>query len=241
MPASRARSGGRLGDVLGRRRAPRPRGSAGPAPPRPATRCGRTESTCECRAGLAGEVDGDIERLACGLAAVGCDQDGLHWILLSLSPDSGPGVPRTASARAWRVAIGERRADVAAAFPNAAVLRLSRRQRACRHRWRAAETGTVVRCGAGAPDRRPATSHYEGNLMRRWLQYGGFAAGVVLIVFGVVAIAMGANGRSTVRDNLRAGADRRLARHDARGHQGRGGQGRRPQRASRSRPAAWPA
>jgi len=38
--------------------------------------------------------------------------------------------------------------------------------------------------------------------MRRWLQYGGFAAGVVLIVFGVVAIAMGANGRSTVRDNL---------------------------------------
>jgi hypothetical protein len=43
----------------------------------------------------------------------------------------------------------------------------------------------------------------EGNLMRRWLQYGGFAAGVVLILFGVVAIAMGANGRSTVRDNLR--------------------------------------
>jgi hypothetical protein len=39
--------------------------------------------------------------------------------------------------------------------------------------------------------------------MRRWLQYGGFAAGVVLIVFGVVAIAMGANGRSTVRDTLR--------------------------------------
>jgi hypothetical protein len=39
--------------------------------------------------------------------------------------------------------------------------------------------------------------------MRRWLQYGGFAAGAVLIVFGVVAIAMGVNGRSTVRDNLR--------------------------------------
>ena len=38
--------------------------------------------------------------------------------------------------------------------------------------------------------------------MRRWLQYGGFAAGIVLIVFGVVAIAMGMNGRSTVRDNL---------------------------------------
>jgi hypothetical protein len=39
--------------------------------------------------------------------------------------------------------------------------------------------------------------------MRRLLQYGGFAAGVVLILFGVVAIAMGANGRSTVRDSLR--------------------------------------
>jgi hypothetical protein len=39
--------------------------------------------------------------------------------------------------------------------------------------------------------------------MKRWLQYGGFAAGVVLIIFGAVAIAMGASGRSTVRDNLR--------------------------------------
>jgi hypothetical protein len=39
--------------------------------------------------------------------------------------------------------------------------------------------------------------------MRRWLQYGGFAAGIVLIVFGVVAIAMGVNGRSTVTDSLK--------------------------------------
>jgi hypothetical protein len=39
--------------------------------------------------------------------------------------------------------------------------------------------------------------------MKKWLQYGGFAAGAVLIVFGVVAIAMGASGRSTVRDSLR--------------------------------------
>jgi hypothetical protein len=39
--------------------------------------------------------------------------------------------------------------------------------------------------------------------MRRWLQYGGFAAGIVLIAFGAVAIFMGASGRSTVRDNLR--------------------------------------
>ena len=39
--------------------------------------------------------------------------------------------------------------------------------------------------------------------MRRWLQYGGFAAGIVLIAFGAVAIAMGAGGRSTVGDTLR--------------------------------------
>jgi len=40
--------------------------------------------------------------------------------------------------------------------------------------------------------------------MRRWLQYGGFAAGIVLVVFGVVAIAMGVSGRSTVSDSLRS-------------------------------------
>ena len=39
--------------------------------------------------------------------------------------------------------------------------------------------------------------------MRRWLQYGGFAAGIVLVAFGVVAIAMGVSGRSTVSDGLR--------------------------------------
>ena len=39
--------------------------------------------------------------------------------------------------------------------------------------------------------------------MRRWLQYGGFAAGIVLILFGIVAIAMGVNGRSTVTDSLK--------------------------------------
>jgi hypothetical protein len=39
--------------------------------------------------------------------------------------------------------------------------------------------------------------------MRRWLQYGGFAAGIVLVLFGMAAIYMGASGRATVRDNLR--------------------------------------
>jgi len=40
--------------------------------------------------------------------------------------------------------------------------------------------------------------------LRRVLEIGGLVAGAVLIAFGVVAIVMGANGRSTVRDNLAA-------------------------------------
>ena len=37
----------------------------------------------------------------------------------------------------------------------------------------------------------------------RFLEYGGILAGIVLIVFGIVAIGMGANGRNTVRDSLK--------------------------------------
>ena len=40
--------------------------------------------------------------------------------------------------------------------------------------------------------------------MRKALEIGGFVAAAVLIVFGVVAIAMGVNGRSTVQDSLKA-------------------------------------
>lgn len=39
--------------------------------------------------------------------------------------------------------------------------------------------------------------------IRRVLEIGGFVAGAVLIAFGVVAIAMGVNGRDTVRDSLK--------------------------------------
>jgi hypothetical protein len=39
--------------------------------------------------------------------------------------------------------------------------------------------------------------------MKRVLQWGGIAAGLVLVVFGVVAIFMGVNGRSTVQSNLK--------------------------------------
>src|SRR5664279_1774335 len=54
-----------------------------------------------------------------------------------------------------------------------------------------------------APDHRSAIHQPRGIFMRRWLQYGGFAAGIVLVIFGVVAIAMGASGRSTVSDSLK--------------------------------------
>ena len=40
--------------------------------------------------------------------------------------------------------------------------------------------------------------------MRKALEIGGFVAAAVLIAFGVAAIVMGVNGRSTVQDSLRA-------------------------------------
>jgi hypothetical protein len=39
--------------------------------------------------------------------------------------------------------------------------------------------------------------------MRKLFEIGGFAATAVLIVFGIAAIVMGMNGRSTVRDSLK--------------------------------------
>src|SRR5215813_12830481 len=39
--------------------------------------------------------------------------------------------------------------------------------------------------------------------MRKFLGIGGFLAGALLIVFGVAAIVMGVDGRSTVRDSLK--------------------------------------
>ena len=40
--------------------------------------------------------------------------------------------------------------------------------------------------------------------VRKALEWGGFGAGLVLIAFGIVAIVMGVNGRTTVRDSLKA-------------------------------------
>lgn len=42
----------------------------------------------------------------------------------------------------------------------------------------------------------------RSDLFRKVLEIGGFAAGAILIAFGVVAIIMGFNGRATVADTL---------------------------------------
>jgi hypothetical protein len=42
----------------------------------------------------------------------------------------------------------------------------------------------------------------KSELIRKLFEWGGFAAGAVLIAFGVVAIVMGFSGRSTVSDSL---------------------------------------
>lgn len=39
--------------------------------------------------------------------------------------------------------------------------------------------------------------------LKKFLEYGGFAAGAVLIVFGIVSIVMGYNGQQTVNDSLK--------------------------------------
>jgi hypothetical protein len=43
----------------------------------------------------------------------------------------------------------------------------------------------------------------EGTTMKRFLEIGGVAAGVVLIAFGVAAIVLGMNGKSTVSTELK--------------------------------------
>jgi hypothetical protein len=54
-------------------------------------------------------------------------------------------------------------------------------------------TADSVATGAGS----------RSDLFRKLLEWGGFAAGAVLIAFGVVAIVMGFDGRSTVADSLK--------------------------------------
>jgi hypothetical protein len=53
-------------------------------------------------------------------------------------------------------------------------------------------------------DKRVASAtRPKSDLARKLFEWGGFAAGAVLIAFGVVAIIMGFSGRSTVTDSLK--------------------------------------
>jgi len=53
-------------------------------------------------------------------------------------------------------------------------------------------------------DNRVATAlRGKSDLLRKFFEWGGFAAGAILVTFGVVAIVMGFSGRSTVSDSLK--------------------------------------
>ena len=54
-----------------------------------------------------------------------------------------------------------------------------------------------------ADNRVTTAERTKSELVRKLLEWGGFAAGAVLITFGVVAIVMGFSGRSTVADSLK--------------------------------------
>ena len=55
-----------------------------------------------------------------------------------------------------------------------------------------------------AADKRVTSAlRTKGGVMRRLFEWGGFASGAILVAFGVVAIVMGFNGRSTVHDSLK--------------------------------------
>jgi hypothetical protein len=52
-------------------------------------------------------------------------------------------------------------------------------------------------------NRVTAASPVRSETVRKLLEWGGFAAGAVLVTFGIVAIVMGFSGRSTVTDSLK--------------------------------------
>ena len=54
-----------------------------------------------------------------------------------------------------------------------------------------------------ADKRVTSATRQRSDLARKLFEWGGFAAGAVLIAFGVVAIIMGFSGRATVADSLK--------------------------------------
>jgi hypothetical protein len=54
-----------------------------------------------------------------------------------------------------------------------------------------------------ADNRATTAARTKRDLVRTLLEWGGFAAAAILVTFGIVAIVMGFNGRSTVTDSLK--------------------------------------
>jgi hypothetical protein len=54
-----------------------------------------------------------------------------------------------------------------------------------------------------AHSRVGTASPAKSDLLRKLFEWGGFAAGAILVTFGVVAIVLGFNGRSTVSESLK--------------------------------------
>src|SRR5206468_4820454 len=54
-----------------------------------------------------------------------------------------------------------------------------------------------------AANRVSTATRAKSDLFRKLFEWGGFTAGAILVTFGVVAIVMGFNGRSTVSDSLK--------------------------------------
>jgi hypothetical protein len=52
-------------------------------------------------------------------------------------------------------------------------------------------------------NRVEATTPSESHKLRTFFEWGGFAAAAILVAFGIAAIVMGFNGRSTVSDSLK--------------------------------------
>ena len=61
--------------------------------------------------------------------------------------------------------------------------------------------------------------------MRKAFEIGGLVAGLVLVVFGIVVIVMGVNGRSTVTTSLKQQQIVGTAGYDAGRDHGRGAEG----------------
>jgi hypothetical protein len=54
-----------------------------------------------------------------------------------------------------------------------------------------------------ADNRATTAARSKSTLLRTLFEWGGFAAGAILVAFGIAAIVMGFNGRSTVSDSLK--------------------------------------